>query len=209
MKTNEIRTRKFFIRLYIDNNLNQQDILNQLKNEKPKIKYYALINHNKENLSHYHIYIEYENPFTISQVKKQFEIYPKDKNNGIQIENVIPGTESRIIQYLIHKNNPEKYQYEKESIITNIRQNTLLTLLEEKTEDKEYFNANKIIEYISQGTNTFIEFYIRFGKQIIHYQTLIKNVLNEYKQYLKEETEKEEEERIKALKELENKELPF
>lgn len=208
MKSNEIRTRKFFIRLYIDN-LNENDLLKQLAQERPKIKYYALISHNMEDIKHYHFYLEYENPFTISQVKKQFDKYPKDKEHGIKIENVIPGTESRVIQYLIHKNNPEKYQYKKDEIISNIKENTLKILLEEKPEDKEYFNANKILEYISQGTNTFIEFYIRFGKQIQHYQVLIKNILKEYKEYINEIINQEEEEKTKALEELNRNDLPF
>ena len=208
MKNNEIRTRKYFIRLYIDN-YKYEDLLNQLKNEKPKIKKYALIKHSKEELEHYHIYIEYENAFTLTQVIKQFEKYPKNTKNGLNVEMVIPGTEERILQYLIHKNNPEKEQYNVKEIITNINENQLKNLLNEKPEDKEYFNANKILEYISQGTNTFIEFYIRFGKQILNYQTLIKNILKEYNEYLKETIEKEEEQRIKALKELENKDLPF
>lgn len=208
MKSNEIRTRKFFIRLYIDN-LSENDLLKQLTQERPKIKYYALISHNMEDIKHYHFYLEYENPFTISQVKKQFDKYPKDKEHGIKIENVIPGTESRVIQYLIHKNNPEKYQYKKEEIRSNINENTLKILLEEKPEDKEYFNANKILEYISQGTNTFIEFYIRFGKQIQHYQTLIKNILKEYNEYINEAINQEEEKRIKALEETNRNDLPF
>ena len=187
---NEIRTRKFFIRLYIDNST-EEELIHQLKELTPKIKHYALIKHDKEELEHYHIYLEYENAFTLNQVKNHYKKYVRDEEHGINVERVIPGTEERIIQYLIHKNDTDKYQYSKEEIKTNFHQDTLKRLLETEPQEYEYFNANKIIEYISQGTDTFIQMYLRFGKQINAYQQLIKNILKEYSQYIEYEKLKE------------------
>lgn len=78
---------------------------------------YAYIKHqpDDENGSeHYHFYIHLTQPLSIQALSDKLEIPPH------MIEWV--RVKTKLIQYLIHKNNPDKIQYSPDSIITNNRE---------------------------------------------------------------------------------------
>lgn len=61
--------------------------------------------------SHYHFYIRFENPRYISSVASELEV-PVN-----MLQYVI--SDKGMIQYMTHKNQPDKYQYSEEEIVAN------------------------------------------------------------------------------------------
>lgn len=83
----------------------------------PDFDVWAYIKHvpDDENGSdHYHFFIHLKQPSTIATLSDKLTIPP----NMIEWVRV----KTRMIQYLIHKNNPEKHQYSEDQIITNNRE---------------------------------------------------------------------------------------
>lgn len=75
---------------------------------------FAYIKHEPDSdngSEHYHFYIHLTQPISIKNLSEKLDIPPH------MIEWV--RVKTRMIQYLIHKNNPEKKQYREEDIITN------------------------------------------------------------------------------------------
>lgn len=78
---------------------------------------FAYIKHlpDDENGSvHYHFYLHLNQPITIKNLSLKLDI----SENMIEWVRV----KTKLIQYLIHKNNPEKNQYNSDDIITNNRE---------------------------------------------------------------------------------------
>lgn len=94
--------------------LNQsQEIISAL----PDFDTWAYIKHvpDDENGSvHYHFYIHLKQPSTIKNISEKLDL----KQNMIEWVRV----KTKLIQYLIHKNNPDKHQYSENEIITNNRE---------------------------------------------------------------------------------------
>lgn len=117
------------------------DLLLNLKNLS-----YAVILHDKDiteegepKKPHYHVILDYNNPHEFSAISNKFE--------GAHIENI--KSFENAIQYLTHKNNPEKYQYRFEDIKTN----NIDWLNEAYNIDiiiSKRFDFNKIPEYFKE-----------------------------------------------------------
>lgn len=79
---------------------------------------YALICHDRDTNpdgaapTHFHIFMKFKNPIHFRYVK---EVFPYGKIEQARSANAT-------VQYLIHKNNPEKAQYQKDQIIGNFPQ---------------------------------------------------------------------------------------
>lgn len=125
MVSNPKSLRKCFIRVSQSNNTEKglvkytdEDIQNMVKNISGRYTgtEYAYICHDCDfgpdgpAPVHYHIYLKFRNPVPFKYIK---EIFPYGNIEGARNTNAC-------IQYLIHKNNPEKYQYNKDLILTNI-----------------------------------------------------------------------------------------
>lgn len=83
----------------------------------PDFPTWAYIKHqpDDENGSvHYHFYLHLIQPISISNLSEKLEI-PDHMIEWVRIK-------TKLIQYLIHKNNPEKIQYSEDQIITNNRE---------------------------------------------------------------------------------------
>ena len=136
-------------------------------NHMPYIKnWYFVIHKAGLEQEHKHIVFTAKNAIRFNSVKEMFP--------GANIE--VSKDLNASVQYLTHKNNVDKFQYDKSLVITNnsVQFQKLYNEL-----SKEMFNADNIIEYYEQGCTTFLAFYKRFGANISKYQSLIKNVLNE------------------------------
>lgn len=131
---------------------------------------YALIKHDKDSdelgkirEEHKHLYIESTNPINFTTLQNKFK--------GAHIEVALNRT--YCIQYLIHRNNKEKYQYQPSEVNTNIVDiDTILN-----APYYEPFDPNHILTYIEEGCTSYIKFYKRFGAYIQNYTILINNVL--------------------------------
>lgn len=137
------RSRKWFLTIHKDDEA--LNTITSLINEKePKI---ALICHNKDinedgsdKLIHWHVVLEYENARTFLSMKKTFR--------DCHIEQ--PNNFDATMQYLTHKNDPNKAQYEYDDIITN-NPNWLKGHYEASLTTSDLQKEAEIIERIMQG----------------------------------------------------------
>jgi len=112
---------------------------------------YAYILHDKDEgvKPHYHFYIEFPSPRSFPSVADDLEI-PIN-----QLQKVI--SKKGILQYLIHKNEPEKFQYPIESIETNLPP----VFFEDDTKEAKVERFRELVEdFIAykEGRMTYREF---------------------------------------------------
>ena len=143
---------------------------------------YYLIYHDKDNIKqpHYHLVILYQNARSFNSMKNKYD--------GAHIE--ICNFPHYAIRYLIHKDNPEKEQYQVEEIRHNDIVQHLLDIMNESI--KEPFDPNRIIEYYNEGCKTFLMFYTRFGENLTKHIQLVKSVLVELQELDRLQTYKED-----------------
>lgn len=128
--------------------------------KKETIEKYAYILHDKEESEpHYHLVVSFTNPRTWEGVKKDFAKY--EQNTLVKVVKSLDG----VLDYLTHKNKPEKYQYPEEAITNNgyyrgaSRRNT----------DIEQDIAVSIVEAILEETPK-RELLKRFGREYVIYR---------------------------------------
>ena len=161
---------------------NLQEILdNQLINN-PNIEY-SYIKHNADeddkNL-HYHLVIYFK-----GKVKRFTTI--QNIFVGAHVEMTNAQRYKRSIQYLIHKNNPEKEQYKASDIVSNIETSLLDDILLGSGYDFELFQEEKLFDYMSEFMRstqdvTMQQFILRFGLGAIQkYYFIIKDQIKDFK----------------------------
>ena len=136
---------------------------------------YAFILHDKDiyedgtpKLPHYHIYLKYKNARDFETIQNHFQ--------GAHIEQA--NDEKSCIQYLTHKNDENKYQYNPEEVKTN--EPNLLEYLKEQVFER--FNPNNILTYFNEGATSIMLLYLRFGNAIQPHLRIIQALLKEYSQ---------------------------
>lgn len=83
------------------------------------------------------------------------------------------------IQYLIHKNNPDKFLYDSSEIITNMSINTLSLVLER--ECKEYISIDYIRKLVLESEGKIFNVYQRLGLENSKtYRSVIMDLMSEY-----------------------------
>ncbi len=140
-----------------------------LVNNGSTFKHYAYIMHDKDNEEqpHYHLCLEYKNARTFTQVKTMFE--------GAHVEEMEYKNIS--YQYLIHKNDPDKYQYQIENVMTLERDYYNLML---NNNEFDKLDTTTLIESINSGIHTYTELILKFGlNQVNMYHNLINKLFNE------------------------------
>lgn len=160
---------------------NLQEILDNQLIDNPNIEY-SYIKHNadddEKNL-HYHLVIYFK-----GKVKRFTTL--QNIFVGAHIEMTNQQRYKRAIQYLIHKNNPEKQQYNPSEIVSNIETSELADILSGNGYDFELFQEEKIFDYMaefikSDGRLTMQQFILRFGlSAITKYYFVIKDQIKEY-----------------------------
>ena len=108
-------TSRVILQLYQEH-INNNDIQNILESKK-SIKRYAWILHDKDNSKpHYHIMIDFGRSYPVDRIPEWFDQHP-----GIVESNLMEPVKSwtAFVQYLIHKNDPDKYQYDITEIVSN------------------------------------------------------------------------------------------
>lgn len=93
---------------------------------------------------HYHCYAEMSDRKRLStwinQLSKKLQVSPF----AISLEK--PTSTEGCVQYLIHKKNPEKYQYERNRIVTNCPQDELEIILNAETSETSFDFFLRVIE---------------------------------------------------------------
>ena len=144
-------------------NIELNDLITILNND-DTLEYYVIL-HDKDinkdtgefKKAHYHCFIGFNDygRYTSDKVKEYYKILTK---NIVNVKSI-----KKAVQYLIHKNDKNKYQYEIDEIITNNRDkmydlikdtkkeiNDILEIVIEKIQSYEYKNLNDIMEYFKQ-----------------------------------------------------------
>lgn len=115
------------------------------------VQKYAYIEHNKDvdengelKKSHYHLYLYFPKQQDVAPIMKIFNV---NHIEAIQDEDAT-------IRYFIHKNNPEKYQYEIDDIKTNFDIRKCFTIGKDENEEQEVMDLLKILNYIESDKYT-------------------------------------------------------
>lgn len=125
--------------------LSNLDQCNDVKDIIPDFDVWAYIKHlpDSENGSeHFHFYIHLKQPITIQNLSKKLGV-PEFMIEWCRMK-------TRVIQYLIHKNNPEKHQYLPSQIITNNRE-YINRFLNPEENHVNVFDEYKDLEKVSNG----------------------------------------------------------
>lgn len=171
---------EFFIELY-DSMLDGHDIISYIT-MRLCIDKYAFIKHDKDvfedgtpKKTHYHLYIKTSSRVRLSTIALRLEIDDR-------FVEFVKNTRS-CLQYLIHKNNKDKYQYNASDVVTNI--NNITSILLDNLSDLDLFvldlnNAINEMEYtndysfrsvvnilIQKGYTTYVVKYATFIRYMI------------------------------------------
>ena len=123
------------------------------------------VKHNQGELKkeHRHLTISLYNACTCTAVKKMFTT-PEDKPRVDSVNDL-----SAVFRYLVHLDNPEKYQYDYDSIISN--DITYYESLEKRGQMRDTDqNAVEIVSLIRKGVNPWL-IAQKYGREaIIHYR---------------------------------------
>lgn len=129
-KSSNIRARKYRLLLYPDCP-QHMSALDLIRNDGVK---YALILHDKDMLDgelkkpHYHVDIWYDNARYLSPILQWLGI----ESNYIQVSN----NATHDLRYLIHKDDPDKYQYSIDDVETNMRDEVDKAVVDASEEDR-------------------------------------------------------------------------
>lgn len=135
-----------------------EDLEELLKATKP-VKDYFIILHDKDlkddltpKQEHYHILLdvvikEHRSIIEILEEERAIKILKKTCPN-LWFEKV--KNPARAIQYLIHKNDPEKYQYQQEEIKTNNEEKLDLLMIEEKSKLTNDLLLEELFKWLAQ-----------------------------------------------------------
>ena len=160
---------------------NLNEIIQKLVDDNPNIEYYY-IRHNPDDDSksiHYHLVLYFKGKVKrFSTIESYFP--------GSHIEQTNKQRYIRCIQYLIHKNNPEKQQYKTSEIISNVEKSLLDDLINSNGYEYELFIDYKIYDYLAEFyqkyKNVNIGMFIqRFGLGALRqYYFIIKDIIKDF-----------------------------
>lgn len=120
-------------------------LIDYLDKNKDYIKEYVYIKHiaeEEDKVDHIHLFIEFNNPKNRKPISNALNI------NEILIQSC--KSKKSILRYFLHKDFPNKIQYEIENLISNIDINILHCMIESKVETEEEYLQQQI-DYIDNG----------------------------------------------------------
>lgn len=161
------RNRNWTLLLYPQEDETHSEVIEYIK----KNYEYAMINHNKDvnedgELKKEHIHLVFrtgQNARWRSAVAEEL---------GLNLAYIEGCNLNKQLLYLIHKENPDKYQYSIDEVQGNLK-NKLVELLEKDKTDSE--NATKLLSYILETTNVNIISLTEFALENGIYGTLKKS----------------------------------
>lgn len=167
-----------------------------LQNKKNSYTAYALIEHDKDPTdTHCHIFIKFNSERRGVDIQKWFENSTdiNDKQANTRFENV--KSKKGLIEYLTHKNNADKAQYDESKIIWS-DENARELLLEDQKEDNGYNALEKMLNNIPLR-----QIAKEHGRDFIRYYNSYKQLRDDI--MYQERKKKIEEEQLKIISELE------
>ena len=114
--------------------------------------------------SHIHVILKFDNARHKSKIAKELGI----SENYIQKANFVAYT-----RYLIHKDDPTKYQYEEKNIFTNIQKEVHSAIILKG--DYKRNNTNIVLEYINNNRHTSFYSLVMWAKENGQLEEISKN----------------------------------
>ncbi|MBQ2711734.1 MAG: hypothetical protein IJF66_07315 [Clostridia bacterium] len=171
MKINNDRTRNWSLVTY----LTKDKLLLTIANL-DNIRYFAFIEHDKDKLEnnepkprHIHLALVLKSARTVQQITKKFTNLEENAGNCFGEPTK---SNKAIIQYFLHINEKDKYQYNEEDIISN----NLEYFKNDTTEDID--NCYLIIEDIMKG-KSLLDLVKVYGRELLYHY-------NQYKEIVKD-----------------------
>ena len=184
-----------FTELFLISYLPSTDIINDILEKKIKsIKSYAFIYHNKDiylndilddkneilhkkgdlKTPHYHIYLRFKTNRDVDEIKRWFMPKGLLDENGLPYNCLSQKVKSSVacIEYLTHKNEPEKFQYSENDIISY----NIDSILENDCID----NSIDIVEDMLSGSPT-RELVKRYGRDFIYHYSSYSSIVAKIK----------------------------
>lgn len=166
--------RCFNIRLYLDDHIIQRVITQNRR----KIRSYAYINHDRDvdsegnvKKSHFHIVFRTYSQFTRFQIYKWWQQYTFDydgeRNEWIKRENIdieITKDISASVEYLTHKNDPDKFQYSVNDVVSDDWED-INNVTDGKSKDDSYEIVEKILQGVSER-----ELLKTYGREYVYHR---------------------------------------
>lgn len=159
-----------------------QSILDNIVEDYPNAEYSYIYHHHKEkddsdNENHIHLVIYFKG--SVKRFTTMANIFV-----GAHIELSNKQRYYRCIQYLIHKNDVNKYQYDRSEILTNISNPILDDILINNGYEFDYFDVTLLEDYIKDSIEinkpNVYYFIKRFGLDAIKpYYFIIKDLLKD------------------------------
>lgn len=106
---------KYFIRTYYT--INDCLALMTHLRENNNLLHFALIEHNKEETTHVHMLLTFKQAISPQNIYKKLNLISNLDNQNTEFE--LPNDFGACFEYLTHKNNIDKYQYEEERIYSD------------------------------------------------------------------------------------------
>lgn len=157
-------------------------VLKNLLDENPNFEFSYILHEPDDDCPesiHYHVVLYFKGKVKrFTTIQTLFE--------GAHIEQSNQQRYKRCIQYLVHKNNPEKKQYKQSDIVSNIPIVDMAEILNSEGYDFELFREELIFEYMndfysvnySVSMNDFVK---RFGLSgIAKYYFIIKDMIKDF-----------------------------
>lgn len=165
-----------------------ENIIKQLNDDYPRLEYSYIYHHHKEkddsdNENHIHLVIYFKG--SVKRFTTMCNIF-----TGAHCEMSNKQRYYRCIQYLIHKNDINKYQYDRSEILSNIATPILDDILYSNGYEFDYFDVTLLEDYINDCLTSDMRniyyFIKRFGLDAIKpYYFIIKDLLKDKYEMLK------------------------
>lgn len=159
-----VRFRDFFIRSYLP----LEDLTNLLEEKRKTINRYALIVHDKDDSEvHTHLFIRFKERRSLNAVLEEF---PSVDSAGVKQSTHVEVCKNEIksVRYLMHLDNPEKFQYNESEVLTfNL---DLQSYIDNESDNQDMFTV-ALMEMLDGVPLK--ELARRYGRDfIIHYRQL-------------------------------------
>lgn len=158
--------------------LQESEIQRVITQNRRKIRSYAYALHDKDThadgspeVPHYHIVLRTYSQFTLWQAYAWFKgylfEYDDDTKQYEKISNLVPeftGDLRQSVEYLYHKNDPDKYQYNSNIIVSDDLDDVCMIV------DKSFDNSYEIVDKIISGASE-LELLKTYGREYVYHRS--------------------------------------
>lgn len=155
--------------------LTKEQILDVIYKKATSIRAYAIIDHNKDEAEpHRHFVLRTNGSWTAPQINKWFDGQTDENGKKINTFCEIVHDRTAICDYLTHKNDPDKHQYDESDIIDG-------GLYDIRSKGETADDTYEIIEKMAAGTST-REMVRLYGRDFVYHYGSYAMILQQIKE---------------------------